>query len=88
MKLHTDTEKKISLFSKSLKIENWPKILKHISYITAFFTLVFVILAILSINWAFLDRDTFIILLYIPFTPIYLLSGILPLFLTETISKY
>lgn len=88
IKLQTDKEKIISLFSWSFKMNNWPKVLKQISYLTAIITLIFIILAFLSINWTFLDRDSFIILLYIPFTPIYLLSGLLPLLLTETISKY
>jgi len=88
IKLQTDKEKKIHIFSKSFEINSWPKLLKQISYLTAITTVIFIILAFLSINWTFLDRDSFIILLYIPFTPIYLLSGLLPLFLTETISKY
>jgi hypothetical protein len=70
---------------KRLKITNWPTKLSWFSYFLIIEMLFFLSLALFSISWPTLDRDLFFILLYIPLTPVYLLSGILPLIMRDTI---
>ncbi len=84
-KYQTNQEMKLGYDSMKINIHNWPKKLKWLSYFLIIQMIFFLGLAFLSISWPILDRDTFIILLYIPLTPVYLLSGFLPLLMRETI---
>ena len=83
-KYQTNQEIKLGT-SRKIIIYNWPQKLKLFSYFLIIQMIFFLGLAFLSISWPILDRDTFIILLYIPLTPVYLLSGFLPLLMRETI---
>ncbi|UCG02866.1 MAG: metal-dependent hydrolase [Candidatus Heimdallarchaeota archaeon] len=82
---HTNQEITLGWSSRRFKIYNWPKKLTWFSIFLIFEMLFFLGLAIFSITWPSLDRDAFFILLYIPLTPVYLLSGLLPLIMRETI---
>lgn len=75
----------LKLGSKNFIIYSWPQKLKQISYFLIVEMIFFISLALLTINIPSIDRDSFIILLYIPLTPVYLLSGLLPLLMRETI---
>lgn len=84
-KYQTDQRLKVGYLSKNLIIDEWPKKLKWFCYLLVVELIFFLGLALVSISLPFLDRDTFIILLYIPLTPVYLLSGLLPLLMRETV---
>jgi hypothetical protein len=84
-KLQTDTVLNFHWKKKEIKIDNWPRKLQFFSYFLILQLLFFLILAFLSIEWIPLDRDMFIILLYIPLIPLYILTGILPLLMRKTI---
>lgn len=84
-KYQTDQRLTIGYRSKNLLIDEWPKKLKIFSYFLIVELIFFLGLALVSISLPFLDLDTFIILLYIPLTPVYLLSGFLPLLMRETV---
>jgi membrane-bound metal-dependent hydrolase YbcI (DUF457 family) len=85
-KYNTDQELSFNLATKKIKISNWPDKLRLISVLLVVNLILFLSLAFLSISWSFLGRDAFVILLYIPLTPIYLLSGVLPLLMKNTIA--
>ena len=82
----TDQEINFGWASRRFKITNWPKKLTWFSYFLIIEMIFFLGLAIFSISWPNLNRDVFFILLYIPLTPVYLFSGILPLLMRETIA--
>ena len=84
-KYQTNQELNLDWGFKRLKITNWPAKLTWVAYFLIIEMFFFLSLALLSISWPTLDRDLFIILLYIPLTPVYLLSGILPLIMRDTI---
>ncbi len=85
VKLKTDTTLSFNWKTKKIKINQWPRKLQYFSYFLIVQLLFFLILAFLSIEWIPLDRDMFIILLYIPLIPLYILTGILPLLMRNTI---
>ncbi|MFX1284108.1 MAG: metal-dependent hydrolase [Promethearchaeota archaeon] len=85
-KYQTNQELNIGYSSRNMIIHDWPKKLKVISFFLMIETVFFLGLAFISIFWPFLDRDNFIILLYVPLTPVYLLSGLLPFLMRETIA--
>ena len=87
-KLNTDAEIAFSLKSRNYTIKNWIKRLKQFSFGLIGITIVFLALAVISINIPSLDRDLFIVLLYIPLTPVYLLSGLLPLLMRRTVAEF
>ncbi|MHA1973989.1 MAG: metal-dependent hydrolase [Candidatus Hodarchaeales archaeon] len=84
LKLQVDETKRFAILNKEFIVYEWPKKLKKIGYLTLAIALVFLIFAFISIPLDFIDRDAFIIILYLPFTPIYFLSGILPLVMKNT----
>ena len=84
-KYQTDQEINFELSSWRFTIPDWPKKLTWFSYFLLIETIFFLGLATLSIPWPTLDRNMFFILLYIPLTPVYLLSGLLPLIMRDTI---
>ncbi len=84
-KYHTNQKIEIKLQTRRITINNWTRYLRLFSYFLVFSMIFFLCLAFLSIDWSIIDRDTFFILLYIPLTPVYLLSGLLPLIMRETI---
>ncbi|MFW9903959.1 MAG: metal-dependent hydrolase [Candidatus Thorarchaeota archaeon] len=84
-KYQTNQELNLGWGLKRLKITNWPKKLTWFSYFLIFEMFFFLGLAFFSISWSILDRDLFFILLYIPLTPVYFFSGLLPLLMRETI---
>lgn len=84
-KYNTSHEFSLGWKAKKISILNWPHKLRRISIFFAIIMVFFLLLAFLSIPWSVLDRDNFIILLYVPLTPMYLLSGLLPLLMRETI---
>jgi len=84
-KYQKDQEMKIGFGSKKRIIHNWPKKLRMVSFFLIIEAVFFLSLAFVSISWPILDRDNFIILLYVPLTPVYLLSGLLPFLMRETI---
>lgn len=86
-KYNTDQSFSFSWRSKKIVVKNWPDKLKFISILLIISLILFLSLAFLSISWPFpfLGRDAFVFLLYIPLTPVYLLSGILPLLMKDTI---
>ncbi len=84
-KYHTNQKMKIGTERRNIIINNWTRKLELFSYFLIFSMVFFLCFAFLSIAWPIIDRNTFIILLYIPLTPVYLLSGILPLVMRETI---
>ena len=81
----TDQELNFHWKSKDIKITKWPMKLKYFSYFLVFQLIFFILLAFISIPWTFLDRNTFIIFLYILLAPLYVISGFLPLFMRQTI---
>jgi len=81
----TDQEINFGWASRRFKITNWPKKLTWFSYFLIIEMIFFLGLAIFSISWPNLNRNVFFIFLYIPLTPVYLLTGILPLIMRETI---
>lgn len=84
-KYQTNQEIKLEWASRKIEINNWPKKLTWVSLFLIFEMFFFLILALFSISWPSLNRDVFFILLYIPLTPVYLLSGLLPWIMRETI---
>ena len=84
---HTDNELNFSINEKSLSIRNWPSKLKLFALILIGITIFFIFLAFSSISWPEIDRDAFIILLYIPLTPVYLLSSVLPILMRKTVEE-
>ncbi len=83
----TNKSLKINFSGKTIEIREWRSKLKKIAWFLILVCIVFIFLAFLSIPWPGLDRDNFIILLYIPLLPIYVFSGILPLIMKETVLK-
>ena len=81
----TDQELNFHWKSKDIKITKWPKKLQYFSYFLVLQLIFFIILAFISIPWTFLDRNTFIIFLYIFLAPLYIITGFLPLFMRQTI---
>lgn len=79
------TNQELELGWGKIKVQNWPNKLKWFSYFLIIEMIFFLLFAFLSISWPLIDRNTFFIILYIPLTPIYLLSGLLPFLMRETI---
>ncbi|MFX0151974.1 MAG: hypothetical protein ACFFAJ_14385, partial [Candidatus Hodarchaeota archaeon] len=84
-KYNTDQQLLIRWRSKQFILNDWPKKLRLFSFYLVFQMIFFLLLAFLSISWPFLDRDTFIIILYIPLLPVFLLSGFIPIIMKETV---
>lgn len=84
-KLQTDNELVFSLRNRKVFINNWLKKLNFFTFFLILQFIFFLVLAFVSIQLIPLDRNTFIILLYIPLTPVYILSGILPLLMRKTV---
>jgi membrane-bound metal-dependent hydrolase YbcI (DUF457 family) len=85
-KYNTNQQLFIRWRSKQFTLNDWPKKLRLISFYLVLQMIFFLLLAFLSISWLFLDRDTFIIILYIPLLPVFLLSGLIPIIMQETIA--
>ncbi|UCE12312.1 MAG: metal-dependent hydrolase [Candidatus Heimdallarchaeota archaeon] len=79
------TNQELELVGGKIKVHNWPNKLKWFSYFLIVEMIFFLLFAFLSISWPSIDRNTFFIILYIPLTPIYLFSGLLPFLMRETI---
>jgi membrane-bound metal-dependent hydrolase YbcI (DUF457 family) len=86
-KFTTDQEISIQGFSRNMKVENWIPKLRSISFLVIGVTVIFLSLAFLSISILPIDLDIFIMLLYIPLAPVYLLTGTLPLIMRKTVEK-
>jgi hypothetical protein len=86
-KFGTDTVLSYQIGSRRLQISAWPKKLQKIAIGLICVTVFFLILALLSIGWPAFDRDTFIVFLYIPLSFVYLLTGLLPFLMRETVKE-
>lgn len=84
-KYQTNQEINLEWVSRRFKINDWPKKLYWFSFFLLIEMIFFLCLALFSISWPDLNLDVFFILLYIPLTPVYLLSGLLPLIMRDTI---
>ena len=84
---HTDNEFYFSFKGKSFHMNNWLSKLRLFAFGLIGVTIFFLILAFISISWPFIDRSMFIILLYIPLIPVYLLTGFLPLIMRKTVEE-
>ncbi|MHA2304843.1 MAG: hypothetical protein ACXACU_05565, partial [Candidatus Hodarchaeales archaeon] len=84
-KSHSDSTLVFSWRDRRVVITDWLKKFNYFTYFLIVQFIFFLILAIVSIQLIPLDRNTFIILLYIPLTPVYILSGILPLLMRNTV---
>lgn len=84
-KLHTDNTLVLSLRNRKFIINNWLKKLNFFTFFLILQFIFFLVLAIISIQLIPFDRNTFIVLLYIPLTPVFILSGILPLLMRKTV---
>jgi membrane-bound metal-dependent hydrolase YbcI (DUF457 family) len=74
--------------SKNFEITNWTTKLKQFAFGLIGITIIFLAIAIISIDIPALDRDMFIVLLYIPLAPVYLLTGLLPLIMHNTVEEF
>jgi membrane-bound metal-dependent hydrolase YbcI (DUF457 family) len=86
-KFDTDNEIEIGFGSKILTVSDWHKKLSWFAYSLVGVTCLFLAIAFLSISWPFLGLDLFVILLNIPLSVVYLLTGFLPLLMRNTIEK-
>ncbi|PWI48522.1 hypothetical protein CEE45_06460 [Candidatus Heimdallarchaeota archaeon B3_Heim] len=86
-RFNTDRDISVELFSKRYEVQNWIPKLKTISFVVLGVTTIFLSMAFLSISILPLDLELFIMLLYIPLAPVYLLSGTLPLIMRKTVEK-
>ena len=86
-KFNTDSELMLRISSKTITVSDWPKKLSWFAYSLIGLTIIFLVIAFLSISWPFMDLDTFVILLYIPLSVVYLLTGFLPLLMRNTVEK-
>ncbi|MFX0185360.1 MAG: hypothetical protein ACFE95_19940, partial [Candidatus Hodarchaeota archaeon] len=85
-KYNTNKQLLVKWRSKQIILHDWPKRLRLFSLYLFMQMIFFLILAILSTSWPFLDRDAFIIILYIPLIPLFFLSSAIPLIMQETIA--
>ena len=86
-RFNTDQQIHFELFSKEFLVENWIPKLKSISFLLLGVTVIFLSLAFLSISILPISLEIFIMLLYIPLAPVYLLTGTLPLIMRKTVEK-
>jgi len=86
-KFNTDSELVLKFRSKIFTVTDWPKKLSWFAYSLIGVTIIFLVIAFLSISWPFMDLDTFVIILYIPLSVVYLLTGFLPLLMRNTVEK-
>ncbi|MHA2112522.1 MAG: metal-dependent hydrolase [Candidatus Hodarchaeales archaeon] len=87
-KFNTDSELVLTVRSNSFIVKDWYKKLTWFAYSLIGITFAFLVLSFLSISWTFMSLDTFVILLYIPLSVVYLLSGFLPLLMRNTVEKF
>jgi membrane-bound metal-dependent hydrolase YbcI (DUF457 family) len=87
-KSNTDKNLNFSVKSKNFEITNWTTKLKQFAFGLIGITIIFLAIAIISIDIPALDRDMFIVLLYIPLAPVYLLTGLLPLIMHNTVEEF
>lgn len=83
----TDNELFFSFKGYSYHINDWLSKLRWFAFALIGITILFLSLAFISISWPFINRSMFIMLLYIPLTPVYLLSGFLPLIMHRTVEE-
>lgn len=86
-KLNTDNELVFTIRSNNFKVLNWHKKLTWFAYSLIGITVAFLVIAFLSISWSFMGLDTFVIILYIPLSVVYMLTGFLPLLMRNTVEK-
>ncbi len=86
-RFNTDQEVSIKVFSLQYEIKNWISKLRTISFLVLGVTIVFLTIAMISISIVPISLETFIVLLYIPLAPIYLLTGTLPLIMRKTVQE-
>ena len=86
-KFNTDEELVVRFRAKTVTITDWHKKLTLFAYSLIGVTLTFLVIAFLSISWPFLDLDTFVIILYIPLSFVYLLTGFLPVLMRNTVEE-
>ena len=84
-KNNTDNELILTVRLNTFKIENWYKKLTWFAFSVIGITITFLTFAVLSISWPLITLDVFIILLYIPFSFVYLLTGFLPVLMKNTV---
>jgi membrane-bound metal-dependent hydrolase YbcI (DUF457 family) len=87
-KLNTDKNIEFSFGAVNYNITNWTKKLRNFALGLIGVTIVFLAIALISINIPSLDRDAFIMLLYIPLAPVYFLTGLLPLIMHKTVEVF
>ncbi|MHA1443754.1 MAG: metal-dependent hydrolase [Candidatus Hodarchaeales archaeon] len=86
-KFNTDDELVLRFRSKIVTVTDWHKKLRLFAYSLIGITIIFLVIAFLSIYWPFMNLDTFVIILYIPLSVVYLLTGFLPLLMRNTVKK-
>ena len=86
-KFNTDDELVLRFRSKIVIVTDWHKKLRLFAYSLIGVTITFLVIAFLSISWPFMDLDTFVIILYIPLSIVYLLTSFLPLLMRNTVEK-
>ena len=86
-KLNTDEDVNLGIGSFSLTVNNWYKKLTIFAYSLIVISVIFITMAFLSINWAWMGLEEFIVILYIPLSVVYLLTGFLPLIMRDTVEK-
>ena len=86
-KFNTDDQLDLTIRSNTITIRNWHKKLSWFAYSLIGITVIFLGLAFLSISWPFMDSDTFVVILYIPLSVVYMLTGFLPLLMRKTVEK-
>jgi len=86
-RFNTDQEVQVKVFSKRYEIKDWPRKLKTFAFLALGVTIIFLTTALLSISILPINLETFIMLLYIPLAPVYLLTGTLPLIMHKTVEE-
>ncbi len=86
-RFNTDQNIAFSFRNQRFHVDNWLSKLKTISFLLIGVTVFFLSLAFLSISVFLIDLEMFIVLLYIPLAPVYLLTGTLPLIMRETVEN-
>ncbi len=86
-RFNTDQEIRFEMFSKKYEIKNWIGKLQSFSILLVGIIVIFLSLAFLSISVFPIDLEIFIMLLYIPLAPVYLLTGLLPLIMRKTVQE-
>ena len=86
-KLNTDNELVLTIRSNRVTVNNWHKKLTWFAYSLIGLTVVFLAIAFLSISWPFMGLDAFVIILYIPLSVVYMVTGFLPLLMRNTVEN-